>query len=200
MAGQACEWRLHRYEEAKLAYKALMEFYPFTLSDLEGEEWKTIPSYTGYQVSNFGRVKSFKRYRQGKIKVPSINSDGYLTVCLNQDGNQKNIPVHRLVAKLFVANPDNLPQVDHRFGMKFDNYAENLRWVTCAENIQSAWEMGLAQTARGGKDSQAKLTNEQAQYVRDNPDKLTRKQLADLFGVNYRTIGHIQRRETYKEI
>ena len=47
--------RLH-YEDAKLAYAALMKCYPFTLEDLPGEEWKVIPNYEDYHGSNYGRI------------------------------------------------------------------------------------------------------------------------------------------------
>ena len=51
--------------------------------------------------------------------------------------------VHRLVAKAFIPNPDNLPVVDHIDGNKINNYVENLRWVTVRENTQAAYDMGL---------------------------------------------------------
>lgn len=53
------DWLRRRYENAKLAYTALMKFYPFTLENLDGEQWADIAGYEGlYQVSTFGRVKS----------------------------------------------------------------------------------------------------------------------------------------------
>lgn len=55
------EYNRRKHEEAKPAYDAFMSCYPFTLNDLDGEQWRPIEGFDGYQVSTFGRVKSFKR-------------------------------------------------------------------------------------------------------------------------------------------
>ena len=65
-----------RHEEAKPAYDALMSCYPFTLENLDGEEWKPIDGFDGYQVSTFGRIKSFKRCRAGKSVGNQLDSAG----------------------------------------------------------------------------------------------------------------------------
>jgi hypothetical protein len=59
------------------------------------------------------------------------------------DGERKTLRVHRLVALLFVPNPDSKPEVNHKFGDKTDNHFERLEWATHAENIQHAWDTGL---------------------------------------------------------
>ena len=110
-----------RYERYRLAYAALMLCYPFGLEDLDGEIWAWIAGYEGdYQESNYGRTKSFKR---GKVKImkPSLDTKGYLFVELLKNGVGKKFKVHRLVAQTFIPNPDNLAEVDHKFGNKFDN-------------------------------------------------------------------------------
>ena len=112
-------------------------------------------------------------------------------------GEKKMHRVNRLVAQIFIPNPDNKPEVDHRNGCKLDNYVGNLRWATDVENKRYASEIGLGNT-KGGDDSQAKLTDADAYYVRTNPDKLTRTQLAIKFGVHPATIRLIQIGKTYK--
>ena len=69
------------------AYEALMKFYPFTLDDLDGEQWRPISGYEGlYQISNFGRVKSFK---QGKVIILKPNFfNGYLRIKLLKSGER----------------------------------------------------------------------------------------------------------------
>lgn len=177
-----------RRAKAKPAYEALMKYYPFTLDDLPGEQWKTVPDYEDYQGSNFGRVKSFK---QGKARImkPVFVNEGYLQIMLCKDGKSKWIRVHQLVALCFIPNPEGKPQVNHRDGFKLNNHVSNLEWVTASENTKHAHDKGLATS---GEDCyKAKLTNEQVRYVRDNPDGLDIAQLAERFGVSDGTIGDI---------
>ena len=56
------------------------------------------------------------------------NEDGFLCVDLEKDGKTERWPVHILVAKTFVPNPKNLPNVRHKNGDITDNRAENLEW------------------------------------------------------------------------
>ncbi len=120
-----------RYEDAKRTYAAFMEFYPLTLDDLDGEIWRDIRGYVrSYQISNFGRTKSFFRGK-AKILKPFVDKDGYLQVTLGRGNNNK---VHRLVALAFIPNPDDKPQVNHRDGNKMNNYVGNLEWNTPTEN------------------------------------------------------------------
>ncbi len=59
-----------------------------------------------------------------------------MRVCLyNKEHIGKTIMVHRLVAKAFIPNPNNLPQVNHIDENKENNCVDNLEWVTSEENI-----------------------------------------------------------------
>lgn len=106
------------------------------------EIWKFIEGFEDYQVSNLGNVRSCKK---GKIKMikptlrfPQVNvqtPEKYLGVTLSQNGNRKCFSVHQLVAKAFIPNPKNLPQVNHKNGIKDDNRVENLERCTIQENV-----------------------------------------------------------------
>jgi len=158
-------WRDKVMQKAKLAYAALMLFYPFTLEDLPGEKWKWVKGYKKhYQISNFGRLKSFA-YKSTRILRPHVGRGGYLRFTLNKKGKPKHFFVHVLVAKMFIPNPKNLPEVNHKFGVKFDNYFENLEWTTTSENQKHAVKMGLRAYA---KPYNVKLTDEQVRYIREN--------------------------------
>ena len=105
------------------------------------EEWRSIEGYEGlYEVSNTGRVRSLDRYdnrnyfRKGKVLSPGKDTVGYLFVILTCNGKRKAINVHRLVAKAFIENPDNLPQVNHKDEDKTNNNVDNLEWCTAKYN------------------------------------------------------------------
>ena len=104
-----------------------------------------IIDYRGiYQVSNLGRVKSLERtarvcgggFRVIKERILKgwIDNNGYLLLTLKKDKKDKKFRVHRLVAHMFIPNPDNKPEVDHINTDRCDNDVNNLRWVTRKEN------------------------------------------------------------------
>lgn len=119
---------------------------------MEEEIWKDIKGYEGlYQISSFGYIKSFKRYKEGKILRQAKYSNGYLFVHLRPMLNgQKSQMVHRLVAETFIPNPNNYPYVNHKNGNKQDNTIENLEWCTQSYNLKHALDIGLI-------DSQCKI-------------------------------------------
>ncbi len=110
------------------------------------EIWKDIEGYEGlYQISNLGRVKRLDRYVKGrwgnyyllngKLIKERKTKDGYLRVGLQTGKKQKMFAIHRLVAKAFIPNPDNLPQVNHKDENKENNCVDNLEWCTAKYNI-----------------------------------------------------------------
>lgn len=100
--------------------------------DIIIEKNGVVYDYSGlYEVSNYGRVKNS---RTGKILKPVINNKGYLFVGLHKDGKDKKFLVHRLVATMFIPNPDNLPAVNHISEVRSENTVDNLEWCTIAYN------------------------------------------------------------------
>lgn len=79
-----------------------------------------------------------------------INNYGYVSVRLSSNGQTSTYFVHRLVAQAFIANPDNLPQVNHLSGDKLDNSVTNLEWVDASRNANHAYASGLNKNQ--GKD------------------------------------------------
>lgn len=63
--------------------------------------------------------------------------------------------VHRVVAEVFIPNPDNLPIVMHKNNIKHDNRVENLQWGTVKENTKQASRDKLLVNAKGAEDSQS---------------------------------------------
>lgn len=82
-----------------------------------------IPDVDGYYISKDGRI--FKEIHGREV------SGGYISAHLRSG---KDYKVHRLVAKTFIPNPDNLPQVNH---------VDNLEWISRSGNIRHAYDNGL---------------------------------------------------------
>lgn len=81
--------------------------------------------------------------KTGKILKQQENSKGYKVVRVEIDGKKKTYRVHREVAKAYIPNPNNLPQVNHKDGNKSNNNVENLEWVTNQSNVNHAIKNGL---------------------------------------------------------
>lgn len=105
------------------------------------EIWKAIEGYENkYEVSSLGRVRSYKPSKNDwQILKPRTSKSkglvtGYLRVGLRKNNIFKIFCIHKLVAKAFIPNPENKPQVDHIDGNIFNNTVDNLRWATQKEN------------------------------------------------------------------
>ena len=106
------------------------------------EIWKDIKGYEGlYQVSNLGNVRSMDRITRdgrkikGKNIKPHTNGNSrYLRAALCNNGKIKYENIHRLVAKAFIPNPENKPEVNHKDENPSNNLIDNLEWMTSKEN------------------------------------------------------------------
>ena len=120
---------------------------------MEQEQWKPIEGTDNdYEVSNLGRVRSMKQYYGviGRIMPQTIQRSGYHYVMLHVNNKPTCRRVHRLVAKAFIPNPDNLPEINHIDGNKQNNAASNLEWATRRENTIHAYANGLINPMRNG--------------------------------------------------
>lgn len=173
--------------------------------------WKDIPNYEGrYQISNDGKVRSLERkvylesrgiYRtvKGIILKGSPDTLGYPTVALWKDNKLDLRRIHRLVAEMYIPNPDNKPQVNHIDGDKTNNSYTNLEWVTMSENIKHAYKTNLADK-RGEKHHNSTITNEQARQIKYGHKDMKTKDIAKLYSISPATVCRIRSGERWKSI
>lgn len=110
------------------------------------EIWQDIPDYEGkYQASNLGNIRSLNYNGSKQIKNLKFtkHKQGYLMVRLSNNGKSKLQQVHRLIAKTFILNLQNLPEVNHINGIKDDNCVDNLEWCSRLYNQREAERLGL---------------------------------------------------------
>ena len=172
------------------------------------EEWRPIEGYEGlYEVSNLGRVRSLDRYveysngrihlHKGKVLSPAKDKNGYLKVVLNCNGKCKTTNIHRLVANVFIPNPDNLPMVNHKDEDKSNNSVDNLEWCDVKYNLsygtarirerdtkmKNGWWTGLSKKEyrkkyyEENKDKIKEYMKEYShRYYQENRDRICEKQ------------------------
>lgn len=159
------------------------------------EIWKQCEENAFYEVSSLGNVRSIARpdshggiIRRVKQISPSPDKDGYSRFSMNVNGAHKIRKIHRLVAKAFIPNPENKPQVNHKNFNKADNRIENLEWATSSENNTHVCDAG-----RKVPTGKLRLTPD---AVRDIRDRLARKesvrQMAKDYGVSIPAIYHVK--------
>jgi len=111
------------------------------------EIWKPIKGYLGYEVSNFGNIRSYrKRGSSNEMnKEPHKVRGGkagrncsYLNFYASNENGVSSLLVHRCVANAFIENEHNKPQVNHKDKNGHNNHVSNLEWVTSSENLLHA--------------------------------------------------------------
>ena len=112
-------------------------------ADIDNEIWlPVVGAEKYYLVSNYGKVKSIF-YKNGLILANSLHKQGYITVEIKMNGKRLHTFCHVLAAKAFIPNPQNKKTVNHKDGIKSNNYISNLEWTTQKENNIHAWKTGL---------------------------------------------------------
>ena len=147
-------------------------------------------SLEDYEITRDGRVIN---KHTGRTVKPQINGTGYYRVGICG----KLQFVHRLVAKKYIPNPENKPQVNHKDGNKLNNCVENLEWVTNRENSIHALKNGMMRIEEHHQF--AKLKRAQVAFIKSHDD-MSRKELAELFNVSPRTITDIRKGRTWKTV
>ena len=121
----------------------------------ETEVWLRHPEIDGIEVSSFGRVRTLDRTVlrkngtypvKGRVLTQHDTGNGYLQVNIRINGKRIFKLVHRLVAQIYIPNPDNLPQVNHLDCDRTNNNVENLEFCTASYNQQYREKYGISNT------------------------------------------------------
>ncbi len=97
------------------------------------EEWKFCEEYPPYEVSSLGRFRRGSRILKLQIGGKKDKND-YWYVKISINNKKYFVRLHRLVAKAFVPNPYNLPEVNHKDSNRFNAKSDNLEWVSSYQN------------------------------------------------------------------
>jgi hypothetical protein len=134
-------------------------------NEVEGEIWKAIPDIIPeqYEVSNLGRIRNTKFRR---ILKATLNDHGYFSLEINA----KQMRVHKLIAHAFCNKPDSelTLVVNHIDGIKTNNKAENLEYITHSDNIYHAIKLGLKPIGVAGDKLTDDLIHSICKMIKDN--------------------------------
>lgn len=171
---------------------------------MDKEQWKKIKNIEGYQISNFGSLKSYKKKIPFIMKL-KVDGNGYQSVLLTLSKNvTKRFRVHRLVAENFVSRKLSKNEVNHIDGNKTNNYFKNLKWVNRSENNKHAYLSGLRtpSPSYGENHGLSKLKNSQIPKIRQmyKETNFSCREVGELFKVSGNVINKIVRKINYKNI
>lgn len=168
--------------------------------------FRDVPQHPVFEASSCGiiirksrigeGVRCGKKYTKKLCKTkltPWVAKNGYYTISCAIDGVRKKYFVHRLVAMAFVDGYQPHLTVNHINGIKTDNRACNLEWVTLSENTKLQWETGLV-NIRGEKHPLAKISDNDVVNIRNdikNGAKIV--DIANQYGVSTALIYKIRK-------
>ena len=162
-------------------------------------KWKPVVGFeTVYEVSRLGEVR---RKGSSENRKKQLTHKGYFKVFL-YDGDTKRAEfVHRIVARAWIPNPDQKPNINHKNGIKTDNRAKNLEWCTTLENNGHAKELKLYKPLRGSEHGNAALTEEIVLEMRRlRSQGYTYQSIAELYSVDTNTARRAINKMTWKHI
>lgn len=157
-----------------------------------------IKSLPNFEVSECGVIRNAKTKH---VKSQYISSTGYYMISVTCNGRSKPKRVHRIIAEVFIPNPDNKPDVNHKDGNKLNNSISNLEWVTHSENMKHAFKNGLANNT-GAKNGMAKLNEDKVRRIKQMlSDGVSQYKIAKIIGgISRSAIMNIKNRNQWKHI
>lgn len=163
------------------------------------EVWKRFRDFN-YEVSNHGAVRRVhKKTPTYRVLKNNVIKDGYLRVDLSHKSVAKHFSVHRLVAEVFLPNPENKPVINHKDCNPANNHVSNLEWATVRENTIHARDNGLLPDKKGENAGGAKLKPENVLEIRSKGLK-HKTEFISRFGISVQTLYDIVERKSWTHI
>ena len=182
---------------------ALLSRDQLNQTELMQELWRPVVGYEErYAVSSLGRIKRLehtipvtghpkagyvRRCLKERLLNPSVGNHGYRTVQLGK--NNAHL-VHQLVLIAFVGPRPEGYVACHGSNGKSDNSVDNLSWGTCYKNVVEDRERD-GTFIWGAADLKSKLTEEQVRFIRQYKKQFTQQYMANLFGVDRKTVNDV---------
>lgn len=138
----------------------------------EKEQWKPIPDFPDYEVSNMGLVRSWKnRLCVPRILKPGTHPGGYRTVLLRRNGRSHGFPIGRLVLLAFHGPCPTDYEMCHNDGDPTNDHLDNLRWDTHAANMADAVRHNAWSKSTNGEQMKniTSRTNENEMEIENYP-------------------------------
>ena len=152
-----------------------------------------------YKIGNFGTIYGVR----GRPLKQRLNNDGYLMVTLGREkGKRTSFPVHRLVAILFVPNPNHYPEVNHKDYNRSNPRYDNLEWTTHKNNINYSSDEGRYKgNSEGSKNGRSTFVEKDVIEIRRLYNEGYKVfELAKMFNSKWSTIDNIVKRNIWKHI
>ena len=164
-----------------------------------------------YEVNTDGVIRNKKTKH---VIKPFKDKDGYLKVSLVSDNpkfknGKKKMFVHRIVALVFIPNPYNKPEVNHKHGKKDRPSVDELEWVTRKENARHQYDTGLQKPQIGEANHGCKTTEKTVKNIcellESNGKQISPKDICSILGLEYNEynrglIKHLKRRSSWSHI
>jgi len=156
-----------------------------------------LDSYPDYEIYSEGYVVS----PRGKVLKVIKDRAGYCFVTMkDSEGVYKKVRLHRIVAKAFIENQNDLPEVNHKDGDKSNNSVANLEWVTSKQNKKHAWANNLYKNKTENHYA-AVLTNTEVRKICEMLENgVSNTDIANHFDIDKSIVAHIKAGDTWKEI
>ena len=180
-----------------------------TIPDQIQERWLPIPGFPGYEVSDLGRVRSFKKKIRDqwvvvdvpqKILKPSVN-DRYPKITLSCEGTPHCFNTYILVLTVFVGPCPVGHECRHLNGKKIDCSLKNLLWGTKLENANDKRKHKTMASLPGMQNGSSKLSDMDVLQIRNlYQSGISQSEITKMYGVVITTIHNIVHYKRWKHL